>query len=279
MIINLALPSHDREAIQQVLTTTHTSRLCSMTHIAHPTLPLPFSQVDSLNRLIQANLEQNLTHLIIFHHLRITAMSALIPSDRTLTVTLNNTIHTLTPPRTVPVATPHHLHLYLNPHDQPPYLQHTYTGNEPAPYRLVVTPSLLTQRSASPQARRRPMMRTTSYAPDLVTTLTFPAESTQHQQSILTLVTHLLLTVPVITQRQSWNIIREKDSHRHTLQLILAIITLKRYHLVWHSVMTGTHTLQPQQQQTTATMTNNKRHTTPLPPRNPPTKRQRHAPI
>ena len=77
------------------------------------------------------------------------------------------------------------------------------------------------------------MLRTTAYAPDLVTTLTFPADSAQHQQSILTLATHLLLTIPVITQRQSWNIIREKDSHRHTLQLILTTITLKRYHLVW----------------------------------------------
>ena len=81
------------------------------------------------------------------------------------------------------------------------------------------------------------MLRTTSHVPDLVTPLTFPADSTQHQQSILTLATHLLLTIPIITPQKYWNIIREKASHRHTLQLILATFTLKRHHLVWHTVM------------------------------------------
>ena len=83
------------------------------------------------------------------------------------------------------------------------------------------------------------MLRITDHVPDLVTTLTFPADSSQHQQSILTLATHLLLTIPVITQQQSWDIIRETTSHRHTLQLILATVTLQRHHLVWHTVMTN----------------------------------------
>ena len=81
------------------------------------------------------------------------------------------------------------------------------------------------------------MLRTTAHIPALVTTLTFPVDSIQHQQSILTLTTHLILTVPIITRRQSWNIIREKESHRYTIQLILATITLKQYHLVWYTVM------------------------------------------
>ena len=81
------------------------------------------------------------------------------------------------------------------------------------------------------------MLRTTAHAPDLVTTLTFQADSIQYHQSILTLATHLLLTVPVIILCHSWNILRENDSHRLTLQLILATITLKRYHLVWHTVI------------------------------------------
>ena len=152
-------------------------------------------------------------------------------------ISLDNTTHTLTPPRTGTVATPHHLHLYLNPHGRLPYLQHTCTGINTKPYCLIVTTSLPSLRAASSTSRRRPMMRTTAHIPDLVTTLTFPADSPQHQHSILTLATHLLLTIPVITPQQPWDIIREKTSHRHTLQLILATVTLQRHHLVWHKVM------------------------------------------
>ena len=108
MFINLVFISHTLGAIQQVLTATSATNHCTTTHI--------------LNGLIQASLNQNLKHRVIFHHLRIIAMSTLLPSDRTLKITLDNTIHTLTPPHTRSVAIPHHLHLYLNPHDRLPYL-------------------------------------------------------------------------------------------------------------------------------------------------------------
>ena len=42
------------------------------------------------------------------------------------------------------------------------------------------------------------MLRTESYAPDLITTLTFPVNSAQHQLSKLTIATHLLLTVSIL---------------------------------------------------------------------------------
>ena len=172
---------------------------------------------------------------------------------------------------------PHHLHLFLNPHGRPPYLQHTCTGNEPTPYRHVITTSLPSPRSDASRVRRRPMLRSTSHAPALVTTLTFPADSIQHQQSILTLATHLLLTVPAITQRQSWNIIRKKDSYRYTLQLILATVTLKRCHLVWDTIMTDPHATQPTQQRTTTTLSKSQKHTAIIPPRNQPHKRRCHT--
>ena len=89
------------------------------------------------------------------------------------------------------------------------------------------------------------MLCTTVHVPDLVTTLMFPADFIQHQQSVLTLATHLPLTVPIITWQQSWNIISEKESHQHTLQLPLATITLKQYHLVWHTVMNESPVTQP----------------------------------
>ena len=122
MLVNLALPTHTLAAIQQVLTATPISHQCTTTHVFHSTLPLTMTQVHSFNRLIQENLDRTISHRVIYHHLRVTAMSTLIPCDRTLKITLDNTIHILTPPRTGSVAIPHHLHLYLDPHDRLPYL-------------------------------------------------------------------------------------------------------------------------------------------------------------
>ena len=268
MVVTLALPSHTLEAIQQVLTAPGTT-----SYLSHPTLPLTMTHLHLVHGLIQSSQDQPLPRQAIFHHLHITALSALVPSDRTLKLSLDTTVHTLTPPRTEHVATPHHLHLHLNPHDRQPYLQHTCDGPDQKPYTLIITTSLPIPHSDSSTSRRRPMMRTTAYLPDLVITLTFPANTPQHQQSIMTLATHLLLTIPTITQRQSWNIIRETTSHRHTLQLILATVTLNRHHAVWHTVMieppathSATLSLKPKRQAV---------RTPPHPPRPP--KRQRHT--
>ena len=95
-------------------------------------------------------------------------------------ITLDNTIYTLTPPRIGSFAVPHHLHLYLVPHDRLPYLQHTCTGIDPKSYCLIITTSLPSQGAGSSSSWRRPMLRTTSHVPDLVITITFPSESTQH---------------------------------------------------------------------------------------------------
>ena len=54
----------------------------------------------------------------------------------------------------------------------------------------------------------------------------------------MTLATHMLLTSPALRQKmQSWNIVRHVDTHRQTFQLILATITLQRYHKIWHTVI------------------------------------------
>ena len=42
------------------------------------------------------------------------------------------------------------------------------------------------------------MMRTTSHTPRLGETITIPVDSVQHQMTILTLVTHMLLSVPLL---------------------------------------------------------------------------------
>ena len=244
------------------------SSICrTKAHLSHPTLPLTMTQLHKLNSDIHSLQDQTLSQRILFHHLRITAISIMTPSDRTLKITLDKTINKLTPPSTGSEATPHHLHLYLNPHNRLPYLQYICTGTEKNSYRVIVTTSLPCHQYGSSNAWRRPMLLTTSHAPDLVTTLTFPADSIQHQQSILTLATHILLTVPFITPQQSWNIIREKDSHRHTLQFILATITLKRHHIIWHTVRDHSHATQPTSHQLTEHLPTRKSRRTTLPPR------------
>ena len=89
--------------------------------------------------------------------------------------------------------------------------------------KLTLTTSL--QNSRSPP-RRCPMLCSTTHALDSVTPLTFSAESTQHQLSIMTLTTHLLISIPQLEHtKYEWNIVRQAESHRHTLKLILAAIT------------------------------------------------------
>ena len=143
------------------------------------------------------------TILHLFHHLCITAASPLIPHDRTVYVTVNQITYPLTPTRAAHTATPHHLHLFLNPHNRHPYLLHTHRLTDQTTRRLELTTSLHSKASVPGRPQRRPMMRTESHAPDHITTLTFPTTSTQHQLSIMTLVTHMLLFVPIITARQS----------------------------------------------------------------------------
>ena len=257
------------------MTATPAPNLYTTPHISHPTLPLPLTHLHRLHSIIQSAQDQTMPHRVIFHHIHITALSALVPSDRTLKLSLDNTVHTLTPLRTGNVATPHHLHLYLNPHGRLPHLQHTCAGSNLNSHCLIITTSLPRPCSGFSSARRLPMMRTTGHAPAPVTTLTFPADSTQHQQSILPLATHLLLTVPVIAPHQSWNIIHEKETHRHTLQLIMATVTLKRHHLVWYTTLpdpSATHTTHRLPQDNLSNIP--KRRAVPTPTHHP-TKQQR----
>ena len=77
------------------------------------------------------------------------------------------------------------------------------------------------------------MMRTTSHTPLLGETITFLANSVQHQMTIMTLVTHMLLSTPTLNTRLvSWGPVRHPTAHHQTLGIILATLALKRYHLI-----------------------------------------------
>ena len=77
-------------------------------------------------------------------------------------------------------------------------------------------------------------MRTTSHTPTLGDTISFPAKSVQHQMTILTLVTHMLLSAPNLdATKLSWKAVRQPTTHQQTLGIIMATLALKRYHPIW----------------------------------------------
>ena len=88
------------------------------------------------------------------------------------------------------------------------------------------------------------MMRTTNRVPDLGETITFPADSMQHQMTILTLVTHMLLSIPVIHNRTlSWKIVQHPTSHHQTVHIKLATLALKRCQTTQRFIHTSTYTI------------------------------------
>ena len=128
--INLVLSSHTKQAVQQVLAVNPSLPLCTTVHISHPALPLTMKNLHSLHDL------NHLTILHMFNHLCITTVSPLIPRDRTVYVTVHQITYPLTP------ATPHHLHLFLNPHNRHPYLLHTHRLTDQPTRRLEITTTL-----------------------------------------------------------------------------------------------------------------------------------------
>ena len=230
---NLVLSPHTHIEIQTVQTSNPSSPLCTKIHLDYPTIPL---MVKNLHSLHDRNKPISLPPL--FHHLRITATSLLLLRDRSLSITLDKGVHIMTPPTLNGETPPHRLHLFLNSHNRMLFLRHTHDVDEHTRYRLEITTSLPETHSRSSNLRHRPMMRTTSHTLDLVTTLTFPVVSNQHQLTIMTLATHLLLSIPCIKQMEHvWNTVRTQDSHQYNLQLILATITLERYHKVWFTIL------------------------------------------
>ena len=223
--------------IHQVLISTPALHQCTKVHISHPAILIKMKSLHFLHGLIQSLEHHNLSTPTIYHHLRIMMLSPLIPYDRSLYITINNIIYALTPMDTVTVVIPHRIYLFLNPHNHISYLQHTHEVDECTTRHLEITTTLPSTHYPSTWPRRRPMIRAIKHTPNLVTTLTRPADSLQYQLSIMTLATHLLISVPNITLRQSLDIVREVESHQNTLKLTLTTIILKQYYKVWCTIL------------------------------------------
>ena len=77
------------------------------------------------------NIKYHLTSLrVIYHHLRINAQSPPIPNDKTLHLTLNNTIYTMIGRGSDTTSIIHRLHLFLDPYNGIPYLRYTHEVDE-----------------------------------------------------------------------------------------------------------------------------------------------------
>ena len=186
----------------------------------------------------------------LFHYLHITATSLLIPRDQQLYVTIDNVIHTLTPPSITGNTTPHRLHLSLNPHDRLPYLRHIYDVDDTSQYHLEITTSLPEIGPGFSQPQSWPMVRTTAHTqiwlrhsrsrkiPDNTNSPLWPSSLTCSYQSRVsnTPITYgapsglhnitstpfnwflrpLLLTVIIRCDVLSWN----RDYHLQILRLI-----------------------------------------------------------
>ena len=120
--VTLILTQSTLTEIRQVLVATSVSHTCTKVHIPYHSLPLTIKQLYTLHSVVQSGENQHLSNRTIFHHLRLTTLSPLLPRDRSLYLTVDNAIHHLTPPRTSTVNPPHHLELYFNPHDRLSYL-------------------------------------------------------------------------------------------------------------------------------------------------------------
>ena len=78
------------------------------------------------------------------------------------------------------------------------------------------------------------MMHTTSHTPILGETISFPTKSVQHQMTILTLVTHMLLSAPNLdATKLSWRAVRQPTTHHQTIGIVMVALALKRYHSIW----------------------------------------------
>ena len=153
---------------------------------------------------------------------------------------MDNTIHTMTPNDTLNSSTQlHYIHLFHDPPTRSPYILYTFAGQPKAnpplsAQRLTITTSLPIPIRSNKRPRRHRMMRTTSHTPNYGETISFPATSVQHQMTILTLVTHMLLSAPNLDATTlSRKVVRKPTTHQQTLGIIMATLALKRYHPIW----------------------------------------------
>ena len=211
-----------------------------MVHRYHSHMALTLRHLRRLRIILCPSDTHQLPLRVLYHQLLISARSPLIPRDRHLSISMDNTIYAMTPNATHDSSTRlHYIQLFLNPSTGSPYLLYTFDGQPNAnsllsAQRLTITTSLPSSLPSTKRPRRYRMMRTTSHSPNWGETITFPADSVQYQMTILTLVTHMLLSVSLLRLTLlSWRPVRQPTAHQQTLGIILVTLALKQYHPIW----------------------------------------------
>ena len=136
VFINLDLTQHTLVEMNNVLTVTLGSDQCTKVYMYHPAMPITSKHTHTFNCNVRLEQHQHLSNRIVLYHLCITVVSLNIPRDRSLDITIENTIYTLTTRGTDDVATSHSLRCFLNLHISMPFLRHTHEVDERITYRL-----------------------------------------------------------------------------------------------------------------------------------------------
>ena len=87
MFVNLALTENTLGTIRNILATLPATHRCTNIPIPHPVMPLTTERLVNLQGSIRSGTDEQLTLALLFHHFHLTALSELIPNDRTLELT------------------------------------------------------------------------------------------------------------------------------------------------------------------------------------------------
>ena len=121
-VIDLTLHPHATNEIAAVFARS-TAANSAQVHLSHPHIPITIGHLRRLHLTLQPNDTHHLPLRVIYHHMNISARAPLIPRDRYISITMDNTIHTMTSNGTHDPSTRlHYIHLFLNQTMGSPYI-------------------------------------------------------------------------------------------------------------------------------------------------------------
>lgn len=93
-------------------------------HLTYPNMPVKFNHLRSLHKIMHPANTCHQSNRVLYDHLFISALSPLIPRDRSLSLAMDNIIYILIiNSLDAPPIMQHCLHLFFNPSKESPYLQ------------------------------------------------------------------------------------------------------------------------------------------------------------
>ena len=95
--IILSLASHTITEIYRVITVANNAHSDASAHLHHHNIPVKPIGLNIHKSNMNSINNDHMSLRVIYHHLLISARSPLITRDRSLSLTMGNTIHTLTP--------------------------------------------------------------------------------------------------------------------------------------------------------------------------------------